>query len=197
MAQQDKHSKTEDASPKRIRDSRKKGQVAKSADLNSAISFLLFAVLLGSLGAYLMKNITAFLLRTLRLDFGEVLNYGNVGRILGDALMQFFYIFLPFGMLAVVVGIATNLLQVGFLFTLDPLKPDFKKLNPMEGFKNIFSKKSLNNLFKSLMKLGIVAGMTFNGLSRWREIQRLSPFVSKDKERCPCKEPCKMSRSPR
>ncbi len=166
MAQQDKHSKTEDASPKRIRDSRKKGQVAKSADLNSAISFLLFAVLLGSLGAYLMKNITAFLLRTLRLDFGEVLNYGNVGRILGDALMQFFYIFLPFGMLAVVVGIATNLLQVGFLFTLDPLKPDFKKLNPMEGFKNIFSKKSLNNLFKSLMKLGIVAGMTFNGLSK-------------------------------
>lgn len=164
MSQTDKHSKTEDASPKRLRDSRKKGQIAKSGDLNSAISFLLFAVLLSSLGAYLLKNIVAFQLRTLRLDFSEVLNFGNVGGILGDALFQFLYIFLPFGLIAVVIGITSNLVQVGFLFTLDPLKPDFKKLNPIEGFKNIFSKKSINNLFKSLMKLAIVGGLTFNGL---------------------------------
>ena len=164
MSQADKHSKTEEASPKRLRDSRKKGQVAKSGDLNSAISFLLFAVLLSSLGAYLLKNIMAFQLRTLRLDFSEVLNFGNVGKILGDALFQFFLIFLPFGLLAVVIGVFSNLVQVGFLFTMDPLKPDFKKLNPMEGFKNIFSKKSMNNLFKSLMKLGIVVGITYNGL---------------------------------
>lgn len=166
MSQQDKHAKTEDASPKRLKDSRKKGQIAKSSDLNSAVSFLLFAVMLSSLGAYLLKNTTAFLLRTLRLDFSEGLNYGNAGRILGDALLQFLYIFLPFGLLAVVVGISTNLLQVGFLFTLDPLKMDFKKLNPLEGFKNIFSKKAVNNLVKSLMKLVIVAGLTYQGLGK-------------------------------
>lgn len=163
---QDKHSKTEEASPKRLRDSRKKGQVAKSGDLNSAVSFLAFALLLTGLGESLFSNSFEMVRSTLRTGPGASLSAGNAGSILVKSAIQFFVIFMPFGLLAVVVGIVTNLAQVGFLFTAEPLKPDFKRLNPLEGFKNIFSSKSLFNLFKSILKLVIVTVITVNGLKK-------------------------------
>ncbi|HSP46517.1 MAG TPA: EscU/YscU/HrcU family type III secretion system export apparatus switch protein, partial [Clostridiaceae bacterium] len=163
---QDKHSKTEEASPKRLRDSRKKGQVAKSGDLNSSVSFLAFALLLTGLGQYLFKNSFEMVRATLRTGPGETLSAGNAGSILMQSALRFFVIFLPFGLVAVVVGIVTNLAQVGFLFTAEPIKPDFKRLNPLEGFKNIFSSKSLFNKFKSIMKLCVVTFITLNGLKK-------------------------------
>jgi len=161
---EDKHSKTEEATPKRLRDSRKKGQVSKSGDLNSSVSFLVFAVLLGALGDYLLKNSLAFLRTSLSADMGRGLTPSDTGVLLLQLALKTLSIFLPFGLIAVAVGIFTNVIQVGFLFTLEPLKPDFKRLNPMEGMKNIFSKKSLFNMFKSIMKLLVVTYLTYKGL---------------------------------
>jgi flagellar biosynthetic protein FlhB len=163
---QDKHSKTEEASPKRLRDSRKKGQVAKSGDLNSSVSFLAFAILLTGLGQYLFSNSFEMMRATLRAGPGDTLSAGNAGSILMQSALRFFVIFLPFGLVAVVVGIVTNLAQVGFLFTAEPMKPDFKRLNPLEGFKNIFSMKSLVNLVKSILKLVVVTVITLNGMKK-------------------------------
>lgn len=161
---EDKHSKTEDATPKRLRDSRKKGQVSKSGDLNSSVSFLVFAVLLGALGDYLLRNSLEFLHTSLSFDLGSGLTPANAGVHLFQLVMKILVIFLPFGLIAVVIGILTNVVQVGFLFTAEPLKPDFKRLNPMEGMKNIFSKKSLFTMFKSIMKLLVVTYLTYTGL---------------------------------
>lgn len=163
---QDKHSKTEEATPKRLRDSRKKGQISKSGDLNSAVSFLLFAVLLGALGDYLLTNSIAFITLALTQEVGDGLTQANVGAILLQNVMKTLLIFMPFGLIAVFIGVLTNVVQVGFLFTTEPLKPDFKRLNPMEGMKNIFSKKSLFTMFKSIMKLLIVTYLTYTGLQK-------------------------------
>ncbi|HSR05345.1 MAG TPA: EscU/YscU/HrcU family type III secretion system export apparatus switch protein, partial [Proteiniclasticum sp.] len=138
MPQQDKHSKTEDATPKRIRDSKKKGQVSKSQDLVSSVSFLAFALLLGSLGTYLLKNSMDFMGLALTYDVGSGLTPKFVGTLLVQNVMKVLLIFFPFGLIAVILGVVVNVVQVGFLFTMEPLKPDFKKLNPIEGFKNIF-----------------------------------------------------------
>lgn len=163
---QDKHAKTEDATPKRLRDSRKKGQVSKSGDLNSAVSFLVFALLLGALGDYLLTNSIEFITLALSQDVGSGLTETNVGTILVQNVMKILLIFMPFGLIAVFIGVATNVVQVGFLFTAEPLKPDFKRLNPVEGMKNIFSKKALFNMFKSIMKLLIVTYLTYTGLQK-------------------------------
>ncbi|HCW74027.1 MAG TPA: flagellar biosynthesis protein FlhB [Clostridiaceae bacterium] len=163
---QDKHSKTEEATPKRLRDSRKKGQISKSGDLNSAVSFLVFALLLGALGDYLLTNSIEFITLALSQDVGKGLTQANVGAILVQNVMKILLIFMPFGLIAVFIGVVTNVVQVGFLFTVEPLKPDFKRLNPIEGMKNIFSKKALFNMFKSIMKLLIVTYLTYTGLQK-------------------------------
>ena len=163
---QDKHSKTEEATPKRLRDSRKKGQISKSGDLNSAVSFLVFALLLGALGDYLLTNSIEFITFALSQDVGSGLTETNVGGILVQNVMKILLIFMPFGLIAVFIGVVTNVVQVGFLFTAEPLKPDFKRLNPIEGMKNIFSKKALFNMFKSIMKLLIVTYLTYTGLQK-------------------------------
>jgi len=166
MPQQDKHSKTEEATPKRIRDSKKKGQVSKSQDLVSSVSFLAFALLLGSLGTYLLKNSVDFMGLALTYNVGDGLTPKFVGTLLVQNVMKVFLIFIPFGLIAVFLGVVVNVVQVGFLFTMEPLKPDFKKLNPIEGFKNIFSRKALFKLFTSLMKLLVVGYLSYTGLQK-------------------------------
>jgi len=138
--------------------------VAKSKDFNSAVSFLFFALLLGVLGQYLFSNSLEMLKSFLVSGYSENLSPGNAGTILFDSIENIFKIFIPFGLLAVVLGVATNLVQTGFMFTIEPLKPDFKRLNPIEGFKNIFSARSIFNLGKNLLKLALVSYITYSGL---------------------------------
>ncbi|MGB4589241.1 MAG: flagellar biosynthesis protein FlhB [Clostridiaceae bacterium] len=162
---EDKHSKTEEATPKKISDSKKKGQVPKSADFNSAFSSLVFAMLLGSLGQYLFSHGLETLRATLRTGFGASLSSREASHILLQSVARFSILFLPFGLLAVILGVVTNLIQVGFIYSVDPIKPDFKRLNPLQGFKNIFSVKSLFNMLKSVLKLVIVSWITYQGLT--------------------------------
>lgn len=56
----------------------------------------------------------------------------------------------------IVIGIVGNIVKVGLLFTATPIKPDFKKINPLKGLKQMFSLRALQNLAKSLVKLIIV-----------------------------------------
>ena len=58
-----------------------------------------------------------------------------------------------FVLCAAIVGIAANTVQIGFLFTLEPLKPDMNKLNPVEGAKKIFAKKNLFEFLKNVVKV--------------------------------------------
>lgn len=163
---QDKHSKTEDATPKRLSDSKKKGQVAKSIDFNSAVSFFVFTLCLGLLMQYLFSNSMKLLKMSFSAGISGELSTGNAGAYLIQCIWNFITVFLPFGLIAVAVGIAANLAQVGFIFTGETLKPDFKKLNPLQGFKNMFSAKSLFNLVKNLIKLTIVIYIAFLGLQK-------------------------------
>lgn len=161
----DKASKTEDATPKKLQDAKKKGQVAKSGDLNGAGGFFVFTILFAGLGNYLFQNtytyVRSSLTRVPNLDITEAF----LRNILLDDIIQAFIILLPFFAVAIVVGIVANLIQTGFIFTVEPLKPNFKKLNPIEGFKNMFSKKKLLTLIKNLLKLVLVFYLTYKTLS--------------------------------
>ena len=72
----------------------------------------------------------------------------------------------PFIGMALVSGIAINLIQVGFLFTTQPLKPELNKINPISGFKRMFSVKSLVELAKSILKIVILGIIAFFGYRR-------------------------------
>lgn len=161
---EDKENKTEEATPKRLRDAKKRGQIAKSADLNAAVSFFAFTLLISTLGTYVLNNSLKLMRSSLSRSFNLEMAVSTLRVIFFKNIVQYFLLFLPFALVAMVVGVVINLVQVGFLFTTDPLKPDIKKLNPIEGFKNIFSKKSLFTLVKNMLKLGLVLYMTYKNL---------------------------------
>lgn len=157
---EDKHSKTEDATPKRLRDARKKGQVAKSQDLNAAVSFLVFLLFATVLSQYLFTNGYRFLTNALNRDYSVILSRANSGTILFHAVMDFALIIIPFILIALVISIGINLVQVGFISSVEPIKPKLNRINPIQGFKNIFSKKALFNFVKNLLKLILVFYIT-------------------------------------
>lgn len=161
----EKDSKTEEATPKRLSDARKKGQIAKSQDLNAAVSFFVFTMLSGALGQYIYVNGQRYMKDYFSRDlFSMEITKANVGKLFMDSIIQFSLLVLPFLGIAVLLGYLINIVQTGFLYTTEPLKPDIKKLNPIEGFKNIVSKKAAFNLIKNLLKLVLVFYISYNNL---------------------------------
>lgn len=156
----DKNSKTEKPTPKRLKDARKKGQVAKSQDLSSAISFASFALALTLLASYLFQRGYIVMRNMLGNGFDTNGLENNLNQIGTHAVLWIIILSAPFVIIAFLTGLIGNLTQVGFLFTTEPLKPMLNKINPISGFKNIFGKKALFGLLKNLFKLIIVVGFT-------------------------------------
>ena len=154
--------KTEPATPKRREDSRKKGQVAQSREIPSAL------VLLSSLGVLFFSGSWMFWSLS---DFmgGIFRNIGSLHQLQGVSLYSFlleifkhaFSVLMPLMSAVLIGGIIANLLQIGFLFTGEPLIPKLSKLNPLEGIKRLFSLKSLVELVKSVFKLLFVGFIAF------------------------------------
>ena len=147
--------KTEAPTPKKLKDARKKGQVAKSPDLNSATILVIIGLLVVVSGNEGFENMYGFLYQSLRNINLDVANTG-LRPIFTHYMSWFFNITMLIFGTVMLGGIIANLMQSGFLFTLEPLKPNFKKLNPIEGFKKQFSKKAIFNLFKTIAKLVLV-----------------------------------------
>lgn len=151
--------RTEPASPKRRRESREKGQVAKSREIVTAA--LLMATFLAIRGfAQSIYHDLSELLRvffTFPDDVENVIQMGDLTSLYLHCLWVFTKVMAPLLLIAALVAIAANYLQVGYMFTLKPLAPKFNKLNPIEGFKNIFSKNAFVELLKSIFKIGIIS----------------------------------------
>jgi len=156
----DKDGKTEKPTPKKLREARKKGQVPKSQDLSSAISFGLFALGFTALAMYVLQRAYVFLQQSLRFGNDPARVVHELPAMGMNAIIWFIVLAAPFLGIAFFTGVVGNMVQVGFLFTKEPLKPSFSKINPISGFKNIFGKKALFGLVKNLMKLFIVVGFT-------------------------------------
>ena len=151
--------KTEMPTAKKLRDARQKGQVCTSKDIVST-ALLVVMFCLTALCSMMMVN-----------DFSALLSF--VGERLGDvpvasiregskmaAIFICKYTFI-FVIVAAIVGIAANVAQIGFLFTIEPLKPNMEKLNPVEGAKKIFCMKNLFEFLKNLLKVTFLSYLIY------------------------------------
>jgi flagellar biosynthesis protein FlhB len=156
--------KTEEATPQRVQEARKKGQVSKSQDVLAALGFLItFLVLALTLQSSLNKT-KEFILAAIYAGVSD----GSIPAVINltsEALWFCFLLCMPVLGAAFIVGLAANYLQVGFLFTVEPLKPDIKKINPISGLKQMFSKKRLFELLKQVLKFTIVAYVCWNAVT--------------------------------
>ena len=151
--------KTELPTPKKLRDARQKGQVCQSKDIvSTALLVVLFAVL-AWMGSALMVE-TQQLVATVGSRLPDPAN-GAVSACGALTILLIFKYSFIFVLVAAVVGIVANVVQVGFLFTFEPLKPNFSKLNPAEGAKKIFSKKNFFEFLKNCVKVGFLSWLLF------------------------------------
>lgn len=157
--------KTEKATPTKRRESRKKGQVAKTNELTSAIIFLLMFLLFYILGPYLAEKTIALYEKVLTNYLNWEVTQENVRLIFIDLLIDSLWIIIPIFAVAIVGGVGGNLIQVGILFTTEPLMMKLERINPLEGAKRIFSLRSLVQLLKSLLKISILGYVTFSILA--------------------------------
>src|SRR5690625_1209638 len=101
-----------------------------------------------------------------RQTFTEFIHWdlteNSVHQIFSGASIEVAKMLAPIVLIVIVAGLASNLLQVGFLFTTEPLKFDLKKIDPIQGAKRIFSIRAIVELLKSLLKIVFIGTITFS-----------------------------------
>lgn len=150
--------KTEKATPKRRREAREKGQVARSREVVSAVLLLLMFWCIKILSGYIYDRLTYIISRFLTIftDVDSLYEASNLRNMFIQCIWFFLLIVMPIMAVASVASILANYLQVGFIFSSKPLMPNFNKLNPIEGLKRLFSKNSLVELLKATLKILLI-----------------------------------------
>lgn len=176
--QADDSEKTEDPSHKKLEDAHKKGDVAKSQEVST------WFVLVGSgiAVAVFSQTIAIELSSELKgyFEHAHLIRVEDQGAVrIGRQIATIFFGILILPMLSIaMMGLAGNLVQHRLVWSFDPVKPKFSKVSPISGFKRLFSKDSLINFLKGLIKLGIVSGLMFGILYPERDV--LDTLVSLD-----------------
>ncbi|MDD4627359.1 MAG: flagellar biosynthesis protein FlhB [Syntrophomonas sp.] len=158
--------KTEKATPRRREEARKKGQVFKSTDLNSAIILIAGSVASFVALPYMIENLQAFtalyILERTQQDFSNDYVY----LLLLEGLFVMGKMIFPIFAATFTTALLITYLQVGFVFSGESLTPKLERLNPVEGFKRIFSKRALVELLKSLLKVIVTGYIVYSVMSK-------------------------------
>ncbi|SFB25242.1 flagellar biosynthetic protein FlhB [Acetitomaculum ruminis DSM 5522] len=160
--------KTEEPTAKKLKEAREEGQVAKSQEVSNAFGlFSLFCIL--KLGMGYIGNSFLELYHVFFNKIADVRSYGNGGLsmsvmhgFVSECLIIILKVCAPFLALGFVVMFIVNVAQVGLKVSTKPMMPKLSKINPLSGFKRIFSSKSLFELVKSLFKIGIVVYIAYS-----------------------------------
>lgn len=152
--------KTEKATPKRREDERKKGHIFQSNDIVTAAAMLSIFWLFKILGASMMNNMRTGV-RGLLSGVSDVTDPGDIKSNVYLAFIMAGNILIPILIVSVVVTIFATMSQTRLLVSGNQIKPDFKRLSPIQGFKRIFSLKSVVELLKALAKITAVGVIIF------------------------------------
>ena len=163
--------RTEEPSEHKIRKAREEGKVARSGDVSSALVLLAGISALGLLGGYILRSSVQMMTYFLSIAAGpNALNGG-----LMSAFMSWLAkITLPVLLIVFVVAILGNVIQVGFLFTVKPITPDFNRIVPRIGRwlqRSFASGEAFFNFAKSLVKIAVIAVIAYLNITS--ELPRL------------------------
>lgn len=145
--------KTEEATPKKLRDARKKGQVAKSQDFSSAFTFIVSMTATLTMSGYLFEQLAGYIVSTFRSIKDAENITDRISQILLQAITIICTTSLPIALFTAVIGMLASFLVVGPLFTFESMKFDIKKLDPIANLKNLFKFKTVFELIKSVLKI--------------------------------------------
>ena len=170
--------KTEQATPKRTQDAREKGQVAKSREVGSALimvaclAYFYFGA--GGIIGPMMEMMKGSFRDLQRVD----LTVEMIQLLVLTLLVKTLAMVMPLLLTLMAAGVVANLMQVGIIFSAEPIQPKLSKISPLNGLKNLFSFKTVAELLKSVVKLstvGIIAYLTIQN-----EMLGVLPLMEQD-----------------
>lgn len=169
--------RTEQATPRRRQEGRRKGTVARSVDLNASIGLFAIAILLPLLGSQLVFGLlqsmnTGLSAKSTNFSLAEI---GKHFLAVAEPMMGPLF---AIAIIATTVGVMVGFSQVGFVLSAEPLNPNLNRLNPIEGIKRLLSRRSLFELTKTIVKLTIIATIAWSEISNhWDELLGLSSLL--------------------
>lgn len=164
--------KTEEPTPHRLREAREKGQVAKSKEITTAVLLLISFSFFRYMGPAMYRNLTTAISTILRqIPHAQEFSLAFAGYILLIALRGLVFTILPIFGCVFLAAVIAEALQTGFVFAADPLAPKVERINPIEGFKRMFSIQGLVETIKSVLKIVVVFYIS------WSAIKDEIPFI--------------------
>lgn len=158
----DEQNKTEDASQFKLERARKKGNVARGADLGFLAILVALAMAAQMFGAEIVHESAQVMREAFTLGIASAAEPRGATSLAGDLAQRMVGPVVTVGVIAIVIVILVDIVQLrGFIFSSQPLKPDFARMNPAKGLKRIFSLRTLKETGKSIAKMAAYAGVTF------------------------------------
>ena len=163
--EQDDAQKTEDPTPKRIEESRRKGQVALSREINNWIMLLAATILIGTAAPPMFSKLSAHMRMYLEYPHAFAGPPGGIANTLGESFWVVLAIMTMPLLILLFAAFIGPFIQVGPLFAPEVIKPDISKISPVKGFKRLFSLRALMEFAKGLMKIAIIGVVGYTLIS--------------------------------
>jgi len=161
MAEDTGQDRTEQATPKRKEDARKKGDIPRSKDLTTMMMLMAASISMITLGTRMLEGITG----TMKTFFIRAADINIAARelpaIFLDALSRMIMTMLPFVLVMVIVALISPMLLSGWNFSIDAIKFKADKMNPLTGIKRVFGSNGLIEMFKTILKFLVIAVIAF------------------------------------
>lgn len=153
--------KTEDATDLRREEFRRRGQVAQSKELASGIILLASAGAIYGLGKFFLNQLFDAFNYTLGKQMIYLVREGQIVEALQFGGAKIIFLAAPVLLISLLVGLTSTVVQVGLLNVEDAMSPDLNKINPLEGFKRVFSLRALTEGLKAIFKMSLILGILY------------------------------------
>lgn len=176
MAEDSDLEKTEEATPRRIEKSREDGQVARSQELTTFSLLLAAAAGLWIMSTSFMDKLTAIMRSGMQLDTALAFKTDLMLNRLYELAYEGLLAIAPILILLIIVAFFSPMIMSGWLFSTKSLMPDFKRLNPANGFKRVFSMHGATELFKAIAKTLVIG--TVAALVIWQNKEEILSLIA-------------------
>jgi len=163
------------ATPHKRREVRRRGQVARSNELNSILVLFAVTLFLAIFGKTMFAGVQLILKLSLESISFET-GFTQISITLLTLIRKVVLILLPVLVVAFIIAVLANIVQFGVIFSFHPMKPQWSRINPINGLKRIFSKRALFELGKAIFKMLVVAVVGY--LTIKSEYHKLSTIMN-------------------
>lgn len=165
MAESSAEDRTEEATPKKQREAREKGQIARSRELGTLMMMLCCAAALYVFGKYMLEGLYKVIQSAFVLERAQVFDTKYMISILNDAVIESMWAMMPFLIVTVIVAFVSSVALGGWAFSTQSLGFKWEKVDPIKGMKRIFGPQGLMELFKAFAKFSLV--LIVMGFALW------------------------------